>query len=441
MTRSLFSPLPVTALLAAVLASAHGAPAEPSKLDHRGTRPMLVDNIDRALRYTPDGGDFVIVNGDESFNRPLYGGSSPFRVDGGDKPEFSFYLPGRGGNLRLGFSTPAGMKWLHDAARIEARYRGGSMVYEIRDPLLDQGALRVTAISPKDGEGLLVKVESAAGGPVVELHIAFGGISGERGGRDGDIGCERLPVREFFRFKPEYCKDNEILHTANRFVVRAMAGTIVASLPENARCATADANLWNDLAGLAKPAGASQSLLVAHARFSIQPGSPALMSFQHLPAKQVGAKSAEEVLKVYRDVSSQDTSVKQQQTADWQGHDLPARFERELKQLADTAARVSVKPPIPSSMPQCPPLSPLRMVSGMIGSVPISMAEWPGARRFSAGASPMPAMSSAGMIEHGPTSTVLPHARTSRRRTPQSRQPNRRPISPAMRPRSTRTGT
>lgn len=54
---------------------------------------------DRPLRYRPDGTDFVITNGTEFFNRPLYCLNSAFRVDGGDKPEFSIYLPGRGGNL------------------------------------------------------------------------------------------------------------------------------------------------------------------------------------------------------------------------------------------------------------------------------------------------------------------------------------------------------
>ena len=63
--------------------------------------PNLADNIDRPLRYRPDGADFVIEQGAEFFNRPLYGGNTAFRVDGGDKPEFVLYLPGRGGNLRL----------------------------------------------------------------------------------------------------------------------------------------------------------------------------------------------------------------------------------------------------------------------------------------------------------------------------------------------------
>ena len=36
---------------------------------------------DRSLRYRPDGTDFVIENGTEFFNRPLYGTNTAFRVD------------------------------------------------------------------------------------------------------------------------------------------------------------------------------------------------------------------------------------------------------------------------------------------------------------------------------------------------------------------------
>ena len=84
--------------------------------------PNLESNIERPLRYRPDGADFVIENGAEFFNRPLYGGNTAFRVDGGDKPEFVLYLPGRGGNLRLALRSATGAKWLHDAASIVTRY-------------------------------------------------------------------------------------------------------------------------------------------------------------------------------------------------------------------------------------------------------------------------------------------------------------------------------
>ncbi len=323
-------------------------PATPAQADQRGVRPMLKDNLDRPLRYTPEGGDLVIVNGEEFFNRSLYGGSSPFRVDGGDRPEFSFYLPGSGGNLRLGFSTRSGMKWLHEAERVEARYRNGSMVYQISDPLLGKGALRVTAFCPKDGEGLLVKIESAAAGPTVEMHVAYGGITGVRGGRDGDIGCERLPVRDFFRFAPENCKGNELVSNGKRFVISTEFGTMVGLLPKDAKVRPADAEHWGDFTKLVESKDSETPLSIAHARFPLSSGGSSVFGIQHLPAKELGAKSAKEVLQVYRDVSAQEVEPgKPSVMTSWSAEDLAERFTREQEVLTNIGNRVSIKTPDP----------------------------------------------------------------------------------------------
>ncbi len=300
----------------AVLVSAFCVHAASPGQDPRGPRPMLVDNIARPLRYTPDGGDFVVVNGEESFNRSLYGGSSGFRVDGGDRPEFSFYLPGRGGNLRLGIATAAGMKWLHECARIEARYRGGTMVYEIRDTVLGNEMLGLTVISPKADEGLLLRVETAAR---VELLTAFGGITGERGTRDGDIGCEKVPVREFFRLQPEYCQENEVLMDAGSLMVRAKAGSIAAVLPGGASIQTVDAAMWNDLPRLASSGSPKPTQPLAFARLPVTPGM--VIGFQHLSAKEPAAL--------------------------WSHPDLSAWFTREQEELRKIAGRVTVETPDP----------------------------------------------------------------------------------------------
>src|SRR5205814_4230668 len=85
--------------------------------------PNLIGKTDRPLRYRPEGTDFVITNGAEKFNRPLYIRNSAMRVDAGDKPEFSLFLPGRGGNLGLGIRVGAKCKWLDEADQIVARDR------------------------------------------------------------------------------------------------------------------------------------------------------------------------------------------------------------------------------------------------------------------------------------------------------------------------------
>ena len=218
------------------------APDRPELIYH--PKGNFEDSIARPLRYWPVGTDFVITNGAEFFNRPLYCLNSAFRVDGGDKPEFSLYLPGRGGNLRLGIKTSAGIKWLNDAQQIVARYRPGSMIYEIRDPLLGGGELDLTALALSETKGFMVHTELRGAANPVELVWAFGGANGMKGSRGGDIGCEREPVAKFFQLSPEQCAGSEISLAANSFTLRGKGGTIAGIAPAGTRFAVGDANLW-----------------------------------------------------------------------------------------------------------------------------------------------------------------------------------------------------
>src|SRR5205085_3456523 len=94
---------------------------------------------ERELRYRPEGTDFVIVNGNRRFVRALYGTNTGFRIEAGDLPEFALYMPGMGGNFKFGIISGNKSKWLIDATYIKAIYRPGSMLYEIKDPLIGNG--------------------------------------------------------------------------------------------------------------------------------------------------------------------------------------------------------------------------------------------------------------------------------------------------------------
>jgi Domain of unknown function (DUF4450) len=166
-----------------------------------GIRPLLLDNTARPLRYTPNDGDFLIPNGQEFFNRPLYDPNNAFRIDAGDLPEFSLYLPGHGGNLRLGILTPAGSKWLFHAAEVIARYRPGRMLYEIHDSLLNNGSLHLEVFTA-EGSGRQLRALASDTPVDLSLFWAFGGASGRKGKRGGDIGCESEPVSNFFHLRP-----------------------------------------------------------------------------------------------------------------------------------------------------------------------------------------------------------------------------------------------
>src|ERR1017187_5971664 len=136
---------------------ATGRPGEfvvpPPKTITGATRPLLAGNTARPLRYRPVDGDFVIRNGGEFFNRPLYGPNINFRVDAGDLPEFSLYLPGHGGNLKLGLSAARGSKWLAQAAEGISRYPPGRMIYEGSGPTAGAGLAADRSAYRRPGRG------------------------------------------------------------------------------------------------------------------------------------------------------------------------------------------------------------------------------------------------------------------------------------------------
>jgi hypothetical protein len=171
---------------------------------------------ERSIHYRPAGKDFTTTNGTLRFNRALYGGNTAFRVEAGDLPEFALYLPGMGGNFKLGIISGRQSKWLIQAATIKATYRPGSMLYEVRDPLLGTGMLQVIVLATHSQEAIIVQVIPKGMAPNVQLFTAFGGVTGKKFSRDGDIGAD--PESSFY-LQPAYCINNKYDITANSFIV------------------------------------------------------------------------------------------------------------------------------------------------------------------------------------------------------------------------------
>ena len=196
----------------------------------------------RPLRYRPVAGEFVIRNGGEFFNRPIYAPCSPtqtgdFRVDAGDRPEFSLYLPGHGGNLKLGIMAPAGVgsKWAADCDEVVARYRPGRMIYEVRDSLLGSGTLRMELLTAGEGSGLIVKIDGHGMPAGTRLAWAFGGVSGRKGRRNGDIGCEVEPVSRFFQVRAEECDGNSYVLGNATARLSSKAAELALAFPADSR--------------------------------------------------------------------------------------------------------------------------------------------------------------------------------------------------------------
>jgi hypothetical protein len=214
---------------------------------------------ERTLRYQPEGEDFVIRNGKRRFNRALYGTHTAFRVEAGDLPEFSMYMPGMGGNLQIGISRGNKSIWLIKAQDITARYTPGKMSYVIRDPLLGKAALHITILALSDAEGLILKASVDAPIQDIRLIYAFGGASGKKFSRSGDMGPD--PESSFY-LQPENCTDNQYQLKGDSFHLKygknglaTLSGTFPSSIK------LADASKLDQPLVLFQSSGSDQPLI------------------------------------------------------------------------------------------------------------------------------------------------------------------------------------
>lgn len=171
-------------------------------------------NKERELHYKEDKGDFLLVNGKYRFNRALYGDNRASRVEAGDLPEFALYLPGMGGNLQFVIQKGKSIKKLIQADKIETRYRPGTMLYEIKDPILGNGSLKLTVLAQAKEEGLVLKMETENIDSSTKIYAIYGGASGTTFSRNGDIGAD--PESGFYLL-PEYCLNNQFQALKNQF--------------------------------------------------------------------------------------------------------------------------------------------------------------------------------------------------------------------------------
>jgi hypothetical protein len=258
----------------------------------------------RPLNYMPDGTDFVIENGRRLFNRPLYGGNAGFRIETGDRPEFALFLPGRGGNLRFAIFPNSGSAkplWLHDAKSITARYRPGSMIYDIKDPSLENGSISLTAIPLALKEGLIVRIESST---PVTLLWAFGGANGDPGRRNGDMGGERMPLSEFFKLRPEHCRGHRFKAAANRFTLPAKNGTLVGLAAAGTRLSLGDANRLASPAALRKSVGNPTATPLQLGEIQLAAAMPTFLAIDLVRPNQAPTLRPEDLPKAFTDAES-----------------------------------------------------------------------------------------------------------------------------------------
>ncbi|HET6996584.1 MAG TPA: DUF4450 domain-containing protein, partial [Chitinophagaceae bacterium] len=215
----------------------------------------------RELRYHPEGNDFAITGGKRKFVRALYGTHTGFRVETGDLPEFALYMPGMGGNFKFGIIAGNNAKWLSDAQFIKATYRPGSMLYEIRDEMLGNGTMYITVLALANAEGMIIQTNFKNITSNIELMWAFGGASGKKFSREGDIGAD--PESSFYLIE-ENCQDNSFTIQDNSFQLFYGSGNVLTEeqryeiqhLKENNKSATSVSKNLKQLGGLFPPGSA-----------------------------------------------------------------------------------------------------------------------------------------------------------------------------------------
>lgn len=182
-------------------------------------------DLERPLRYSPENDAFVIKNGTRKFNRALYGTNTGYRTEAGDLPEFALYMPGMGGNLRFALIKGTNSVWITELKNIKAIYRPGSMLYEITDEsYLGTGKLNITILSSAEKDGFIVKTEfDKVTDKSLELAWVFGGASGKKFSREGDIGADPESV---FYLHQENCLDNEYTINKDGFMLKYGSGKV-----------------------------------------------------------------------------------------------------------------------------------------------------------------------------------------------------------------------
>ena len=125
-----------------------------------GSEAHFWHNKERKLNYTPEGEEFVSINGKNRFTRAIYGTNTGFRFETSDYPEFGLYMPNLGGSIYLAISTPQGSKWINQLENIESRFKSGQRSYIITDKqLLGKGTLKIDAVALANADGLVLKYE------------------------------------------------------------------------------------------------------------------------------------------------------------------------------------------------------------------------------------------------------------------------------------------
>lgn len=148
-------------------------------------------NATRSLQYTPDGDDFVCINGKNRFTRALYGSHTAFRLETSDRPVFAAYTKKNPKHICFKLQTSGGTVALDSTEHCESRYTAGRRSYNLFHPSFEGGNLSIATLVLPDKEGAIWQFNARnfkGSNPILLASISE--IRNSKLNRNGDMGAD-----------------------------------------------------------------------------------------------------------------------------------------------------------------------------------------------------------------------------------------------------------
>ncbi|MDR2804609.1 MAG: glycoside hydrolase family 88 protein [Dysgonamonadaceae bacterium] len=147
-------------------------------------------NVERVLQYSPEGEDFVCINGKNRFTRALYGSHTAFRIETSDRPVFAAYDKNDSKNISFKITTGVEFLALDSADYCLSRYKAGRRDYELKDPAWGKGVLQISVLAFFDREGAIWKIDASRMPENARLRCSISEVKAGKLNRNGDMGAD-----------------------------------------------------------------------------------------------------------------------------------------------------------------------------------------------------------------------------------------------------------
>lgn len=152
--------------------------------------------VPRQLQYTPQGEDFVAVNGKNRYTRALYGSYTDYRIETSDRPVFAIYKSKNYRNLRYYLTVsnennPLTLQ-LDSTTYCESRFGNAMRHYVLKDKRWPANAeLQIEVLALPDSEGAIWHFLASGFNQKVRLDSRVCNIAIPKLQRNGEMGADK----------------------------------------------------------------------------------------------------------------------------------------------------------------------------------------------------------------------------------------------------------